>query len=108
MDQANETLKFIVDKVIDILLASTFADNIHATDKISDLIVFGDDDIALIKQGIAKKFRLNISISQDISNYTVEDLCNLIYTHVKNSSDLTKAKQNKSSGSNDKLLLNSH
>lgn len=133
MDQANETLiikKFIVDKVIDILLASTFADNIHATDKISDLIVFGDDDIALIKQGIAKTFRLNISISQDISNYTVEDLCNLIYTHVKNSSDLTKeilntmpvtpqtkksdetephqTKQNKSSGSNDKLLLNSH
>ncbi len=131
MEQANETRiikKFIVDKVIDILLASTFADKIQATDKISDLTVFGDADIALIKQGVATRFRLNIS--QDISNYSVEDLCNLVYTHVKNSPNLTKkiltatlimpqgkksdetkpqqTEQNKSSDSYGKHLLNNH
>lgn len=71
-----------------ILLKSTFADNdICATNKICDLTTFGDADIKLIKEGINSRFDLDIK--EDISDFSVGQLFNIVFTHVSDSEDLT-------------------
>ena len=111
-----------------ILLNSTFADNnININDKISDLTTFGDADIKLIKEGINTRF--NLRIKEDISNFSVGQLTNMIVTHVSNSKELTEkflrlAQKNRikmppqktqqpvqsaeTTDTNEKHLLNSH
>lgn len=84
-----EALRNIVINQVDkILLDSTFMDKIDANAKISDLTVFGSSDIQLIKAGIARKFKL--SINQDITNFSVEKLHNMIFLHVLDSEYLVK------------------
>ena len=79
--------KFVVKRVNKILLANTFADDkINPYAKLSDLTIFGDADIKLIKEDIATKFDLNIT--QDIADLPVVNLYKMVFLHVCNSPNL--------------------
>ncbi|MBO7656938.1 MAG: hypothetical protein J6S80_04390 [Alphaproteobacteria bacterium] len=87
--QDSQTLRrSVINNVNKILLNSTFADKIDTTAKISDLAIFGQSDIALIKERIADMFK--IDITQDISDFSIGQLHTMIFIHVCNSESLTK------------------
>lgn len=78
-----ENLKLLIQQNVNaILLNSTFADTINPQSKISEIITF-PKDMDFIKERIKNKFKL--SIHQDISNFTVNQLYTMILISVLNS-----------------------
>ena len=66
----------------EILLESTFADTVAPSDRIADIVTFGEADIALIKTRIYEKFGL--ILHQDIANKTVNELVTILYIYLAN------------------------